>query len=345
MIKQKTHITLYRIGIIGLLLTNLIGCSPKRKYFPHYREMEQKHVQIIRFDSALMSVQSTTIADDIQRLYHEYPNFMPVFVEDILGISVSDTAYLEDILPQFLTDTIYGFAQTNQIEQQQFANISDIQSSIDDAFTRLCYLYPDIKLPVIYFFISGFNASIFFTDDIIAVGTDMYLGSNYEFYNHVVYDYQKQTMRKECIPADIISAYLFRNIAYNSTKSRLLDQMIYRGKIMYLLSQLFPTLPNYEVMGYTKEQWQWCIKNEKEIWHLIMDKRDLFKTESIILTSYLNDGPFTSEISQDSPGRLGTWIGWRIAENYMIHNPNISMQELMSESDAQKILENSFYKP
>jgi len=77
----------------------------------------------------------------------------------------------------------------------------------------------------------------------------------------------------------------------------------------------------------------------------VMDKRDLFKTESLVLTSYLNDGPFTSEVSQDSPGRLGIWLGWRIAESYMEHNENVSLQELMAEPDAQKILELSFYKP
>jgi hypothetical protein len=173
----------------------------------------------------------------------------------------------------------------------------------------------------------------------------MYLGSDYEFYNRVVYEYQKQTMRKECIPVDVVSAYLFRTLPYTSTKSRLLDQMLYRGKVMYLVAQLFDELPGYEIMGWTKEQWDWCVKNERGIWHLVMDKRDLFKTESLVLTNYLNDGPFTSEVSQDSPGRLGIWLGWRIAESYMEHNETVTLQDLMAEPDAQKILELSFYKP
>ena len=226
-----------------------------------------------------------------------------------------------------------------------FADIQDIQRELDGAFTRLCYLYPDIDIPTVCLFVSGFNASIYFADDLIAVGADMYLGSDYEYYNRVVYDYQKQTMRKECIPADVVSAYLFRLLPYTGTKSRLLDQMLYRGKVLYLLSQLFPQLPDYEVMGYTEAQWQWCEKNERAIWHLMMDKRDLFKTEALLLTSYLNDGPFTLEVSQDSPGRLGTWMGWRIAESYMEHNTEVTLQQLMAEGDAQKILEQSFYKP
>ena len=196
-----------------------------------------------------------------------------------------------------------------------------------------------------YLFVSGFQTPIYFGDELVGIGADMYLGSDYEYYNRVVYEYQKQTMRKECIPVDVVSAFLFRTLPYTSTKSRLLDQMMYRGKIMYLVSQLFDDLPGYEVMGWTKEQWNWCEKNERAIWHLVMDKRDLFKTESLVLTGYLNDGPFTSEVSQDAPGRLGIWLGWRIAESYMAHNETVSLQELMAEPDAQKILEESYYKP
>ena len=321
----------------------LTGCQKGRTYFP--KDLKPQELDIVRFDNALMNVHEATVAQDIRVLYDEYPVFMPLWVEDILGIPSADTAYLEQALPEFLNDTLYGFKATNAREKTLFADISDIQIAISQAFTRIQYLYPETEIPTLYLFISGFNATIYFGDELIGIGADMYLGSDYEYYNRVVYDYQKQTMRKECIPVDVISAFLFHTLPYTSTKSRLLDQMIYRGKVMYLTAQIFDKLPEYEVMGWTKEQWEWCVKNEEAIWHLVMDKRDLFKTESLILTGYLNDGPFTSEISQDAPGRLGIWLGWRIAESYMEHNETVSLQELMAEGDAQKILEESYYKP
>ena len=76
-----------------------------------------------------------------------------------------------------------------------------------------------------------------------------------------------------------------------------------------------------------------------------MEKRDLFKTESSILSSYMNNGPFTAEVTQESPGRLGWWVGWRIVDSYMRNNANITLHQLFEETDAQKILEQSFYKP
>lgn len=328
--------------IIACLMA-LTACQHGRTYFP--KDLETQDVEIVRFDRALLNMNESTVGQDIRVLYDEYPVFMPLWVEDILGIPSWDTAILEQQLPKFLEDTLYGFKQTNALERELFADISDIQKPLNKAFTRIHWLYPEMEIPTLYLFISGFVTPIFMEDDLIGIGADMYLGSDYEYYNRVVYEYQKQTMRKECIPVDVVSAYLFRTQPYTSTKSRLLDQMIYRGKVMYLTAQLFDDLPGYEVMGWTKDQWKWCERNEEAIWHLVMDKRDLFKTESLVLTSYLNDGPFTSEVSQDSPGRLGIWLGWRIVESYMEHNKNVTFQELMAEPDAQKILELSFYKP
>lgn len=328
---------------VVLCVTALTSCNKSRNYFP--KETDTQDIEIVRFDNSLLNVHEATVATDIRVLYDEYPDFMPIWVEEILGIPSMDTAYLEQQLPAFLNDTLYGFKATNRREQEVFADISELQSSLNKAFGRILYLYPEAEIPTLYLFVSGFQTPIYYGDELIGIGADMYLGSNYEYYNRVVYEYQKQTMRKECIPVDVISAYLFHTLPYTSTKSRLLDQMIYRGKIMYLTAQIFDNLPGYEVMGWTKEQWEWCVRNERAIWHLVMDKRDLFKTESLVLTNYLNDGPFTSEVSQDAPGRLGIWLGWRIAESYMEYNESVTLTELMAEPDAQKILEESYYKP
>lgn len=333
----------YRLWVIGLAVCIMTACQQGRQYWSAQTEPQQ--MEIVRFDKALLDVQAQTVEQDIRNLYANYPEFMPLWVENILGIPSQDTAFLVQQLPLFLEDTLYGFKQTNAKEKELFADISDLQQSVNKAFTRIRSIYPNWEFPTLYLFISGFQTPIYMEDELIAIGADMYLGSDYPYYNYVVYDYQKQTMRKECIPVDVVSAYLFRNISFTSGQNRLLDQMIYRGKIMYLAAQIFDDLPGYEVMGWTKEQWDWCVVNEEAIWHHMMDQRDLFKTEHLVISNYLNDAPFTSEVSQDSPGRLGIWMGWRIVESYMEHNEEVTLQELMAEPDAQKILEQSQYRP
>lgn len=340
-----------KIAIVIFLSGLLIGCNTKREYFP--KDIKIVEPEIVRFDTALLNVKSDS---DILRLYTEYPDFIGFFSEEILGIYATDTAFLLEALPKFLCDTIYHFAEINKKVRTTFSDITDLRQELGGAFGRLKYLYPEMQVPQITLFVSGFNASLLFWEaetksmvaDVplqIAVGLDMYLGSDYEYYNRVVWNYQKQTMRKECIPADVVSAYLFRTIPFTSDKGRLLENMIYRGKIMYLLSLVLPTEPHYEIMGYSKQQWQWAEKNERGVWQMMVDKRDLWKSDSPLLTSYLNDGPFTSEISQDAPARLGTYIGWKITESYMNNNHDVTLEQLMAEPDAQKILELSKYKP
>ena len=326
-----------------LLALVLCGCGSKYQYIP--KDIEAVEVEIVRFDSAQLAVHPDSVKHGIEQLYADYEEFMPIFMEGILGLPTEDTAYFSELYADFLTDTLLGFAQTNAKVQSMFANVDSLQDALNEGFSRLHYLYPEWDIPSVYLFVSGFNSSVMYYEDIIGVGVDMYLGSDYPYYNQVVYDYQKQTMRKACIAGDILGTYLAYHISYNSKYNRLLEQMIFRGKQLFLLRELLPNEPAWELIGYSKEQWDWCEKYEQAIWNRMMEKRDLFKTESMLINSYLNDGPFTAEISQESPGRLGLWVGWRIVDSYMTNNKGVTLIELMGESDAQKILEQSYYKP
>ena len=326
-----------------MLMGLLCGCGNKHQYIP--KDIDAIEVEIVRFDNAQLAVRPDSVKQDIEQLYANYELFMPIFVEGILGIPTEDTAYLCEMYAQFLTDTVMGFAQTNTTAQELFTNVDSLQEALNTGFSRLHFLYPEWEIPTLYLFVSGFNSSVMYYENIMGVGVDMYLGSDYPYYNQVVYDYQKQTMRKSCVAGDVLSMYLAYNIPYNSKYNRLLEQMIFRGKQLFLLAQLLPNEPVWEVIGYSKEQWDWCEQYEQAIWNRIMQKRDLFKTESNVLSSYMNDGPFTAEVTQDSPGRLGVWVGWRIVDSYMRNNKDVTLRELMNENDAQKILEQSYYKP
>ena len=306
-------------------------------------DLEEILVEVVRFDRALLNINPNDAEPDIKQLYADYEAIMPIYVEGVLGLDAKDTLRLTRLYADFLRDTIV--AHTNHEIRKQFADIKAIQQELNEGFTRLHYLYPNWEIPKLFFFISGFNLPIFQYKNWIGVGVDMYLGSDYKYYSQIAHDYQKPCMDKKFIAGDVLNYYISQHIPYTSKENRLLENMLYRGKQIFLLSLLLPEFPKWEIMGYTKEQWDWCIQYEQQIWNKIMDKRDLFKTESMVKTSYLNDGPFTAEISQESPGRLGIWVGWRIIDSYMRHNEEVTLQELMEDGDAQKILEKSFYKP
>jgi uncharacterized protein YjaZ len=53
---------------------------------------------------------------------------------------------------------------------------------------------------------------------------------------------------------------------------------------------------------------------------------------------------FYLEIDNESPGRVGQWIGWQIVRSFMENNPQVTVQELLL-MDAKQIFEKSKYKP
>ena len=120
-------------------------------------KMLSVEVNIVRFDSAQLAVRPDSVKQDIEQLFTDYEEFMPMFVEGILGLPTEDTAYLCEMYAQFLTDTVMGFAQTNAKAQEMFADVSSLQKALNTGLSRLHYLYPEWEIPTVYMFVSGFK--------------------------------------------------------------------------------------------------------------------------------------------------------------------------------------------
>lgn len=335
------HASIYFLSIMSILL--LVSSCGKSNRFEIDTTKNRYEVNIQRFDKDLIQLDTNDIKTSVDSLYRRYPLFMPQFIENVLETPSSDTAEVRRLFSQFITDST--FVSVNKKTIETFGDISDIEKSVSDAFTYIHYYFPEVQLPEIYFFVSGFNRSVMLNEKFIGLGTDMYLGADFAPYKNLTYEYLLSNMRREYVATDLVSATLFRMFVMNSSEDRLLDNMIFRGKVMYLLSVFMPDETPEKLMGYTPEQWKWSEKYEKQIWTAIIDNKDLFSTDKLLIRKYMNDAPFTAPISQESPGRLGTWIGLRIIISYMNKNTDIDLKGLMNENNSQKILENSSYKP
>ena len=334
-----------KINVLILLLAglSLLSSCSKNNRFKIDTDENRVTVKIHRFDKDLLTLDTTNLKTGVKKLYSKYPDFLPEFVYNVLDTTATDTNAVSNEFYKFLTDKT--FTQVNKKTLQTFDDVSDLEKKISDAFTYIHFYFPEVKLPEIYFYVSGFNRAIMMNDKFIAVGTDLYLGSDYPAYKDYTYEYMLFNMRRECVATDLVSATLFRMFVMNSSEYRLLDNMLFRGKVMYLLSVFMPNEKPEDIMGYSDEQWKWTKKNEKEIWATIIDQKHLFSTDLQLIRKYMNDAPFTAPVSQESPGRLGTWIGWQIVESYMNKNTKVSLTDLMKDSNYQKILEKSGYRP
>ena len=320
----------------------LVGCKQQNRFAIDVNQ-NRVEVEIKRFDKDLILLDTTQMHSEIERLYQEYPDFFPVFIVNILDIEPEDTLLVTEFIKEFLSDE--EFAAVNQMVLKEFKNLSDIEKSLSTAYTYIHHYFPEMALPDVYFFVSGFNLSIMMADNIIAMATDKYLGSDFPLYQQITYRYMLANMNRENIAPDLISALLFREFRMRSEHNRLIDNMLYRGKIMYLLSIFMPDVKDEYLIGYTAEQIKWSKKHERNIWAAMIDQKDLFSSDQFTIRKYLNDAPFTSTISPESPGRLGTWVGWQIVKSYMQRNQHITLNNLVNTTDYQKILEESGYRP
>jgi gliding motility-associated lipoprotein GldB len=321
----------------------LFASCNKSKRFEIDATKNRINVNIHRFDKDLLSLDTTNIKSGVKRLYKNYPDFLPFYTNEILDTAATDTAAVQNLFFKYLTDT--AFSKVNKKTMETFVDISDIEKHVSTAFTYIHYYFPEVKLPEVYFYVSGFNRSIMMNNKFIGIGTDFYLGSDYPAYKGLTYEYMVQNMRRECLATDLVSAALFRMFRMNSTENRLIDNMLFRGKVLYLMSVFMPDEKPEGIIGYSVGQLKWCKTNEKQIWGTMIDQKHLFSTDMLLIRKYLNDAPFTSTISQESPGRLGTWVGLQIVQSYMQKNTKVTLRELMDENNYQKILENSDYKP
>jgi uncharacterized protein YjaZ len=122
-------------------------------------------------------------------------------------------------------------------------------------------------------------------------------------------------------------------------------EMIAYGKAFYFAKHMLPCVPDSVFMWYTKEEIQGARENEDLIWARLIQDKVLYSTNMIEKRNYLGERPFTSQVGEKCPGRIGQWVGWRIVKQYMQSKTETTLSELMNTADAQAIFRESHYKP
>jgi hypothetical protein len=131
---------------------------------------------------------------------------------------------------------------------------------------------------------------------------------------------------------------------YNASNNNLVEEMIEKGKRLYVLDKLLPTTPDTLKLGYTSQQLEGCFQNEALIWNYFVKNDLLYNKESTVTQLYIKDGPKTPELGDGAPGYIGLFVGRQLVRSYMKNHPEVSLQQLIKTSN-QEILNNGGYKP
>jgi hypothetical protein len=326
--------------ILIIIALTILGCGQKKQKI-NLKGIDFD-IKIERFDKDFWAIKEKNYAEELPKLFEKYPEFAPVYFANIInfGDNIDEIA---EILPDFFAREDVKKLYSDAL--QKFSDVRDLEKSLTNAFRRGKYFFPNLPIPKILMHVSGFNQSVVVAENLISISVDNYLGAKYPLYEKITYHYLAQNMRREKVASDYIFAWLSTEFSYFSEQDRLLDEMIYKGKILYITSLLMPDETEENLIGYTSEQWKWCKNYEKDMWQTLIENKYLFGNDFQLRKKMLEDAPFTQPFTQESPGRAGIFIGFRIVESYMRKNSEISPWELMQNPDAQSILEHSGYRP
>ncbi|MCV9928393.1 gliding motility lipoprotein GldB [Flavobacterium sp. LS1R49] len=302
-----------------------LSCDKKSKIEKAVEEIPV-NIKVERFDKVFFETQPK----DLAKIKKEYPFFFPEGNDDSVWLNK-----MQDPLWRELYTEV----------QKKYGNFEPVRKEFNKLFQHIEYYFPKTKTPKVITIISemDYNNKAIYADSLVIVALELYLGKEHKFYQFP--NYIKQNFEEKQIMPDVVSSFSSKKIA-RITDKNFITKMVYYGKQLYLKDLLLPEYSDADKIGYTPEQIKWCEENEGYMWRYFIEREMLYSDDSKLTTRFINTAPFSKfylEIDNESPGRVGTWIGWQIVRSYMKNN-DVSVEQLM-QTNAKEIFEKSKYKP
>lgn len=263
----------------------------------------------------------TTVADSL------YPRFIQYFCQDPRSAQ--------------LTDSVLS----------HFPASYDFKALLQPPLRRFHYHFPKEPLPEVYFYLTGYQPESglkdqsYLSDRYLGISLDYFLGEKFPFYSGDLPKY----IRRRCKP-DYLPVAAMRHFAEYlhpepdiSQSPAFIDYILTQGLWQAFLEEMLPEVPDSVRLSYSSAQMAFVQAYEADIYKELVPI--LFSTDYMKFEKYLNDKPYTPNLSAESADRLGMFLGWKIIQAFRQKHPDLSWPELMKRRDHKKIFEASRYKP
>jgi hypothetical protein len=298
-------------------------------------------ISIQRFDLDLRVAAFDTA--QIPALRRSYGLFLEYFSAGLIGIGTSGSPEYARLLGDFARSPIVDMAYRNVAAT--FPDEKKLNEALTGGFKHLLYYFPDMPMPRVYGYVSGFNEAVMLADSVVGVGLDRFLGDTCALYDQLDFPkYQQRNMHPARIPVVCLQAWLGSEyLPEGDGEGNFLQQMMYEGKLLYVTKKCFPKAADTLVFGFTEGQLAWCEYNEAAMWTYLLENQLLYINSQFTIQKFTGDAPFTSAFTPEAPGRAVNWLAYRIVEKYMKRS-KVSFPALM-KCNAQIILKEARYNP
>lgn len=311
---------------LACLLLLIIACKQENKIEEKVAAIPVAF-EVERFDKMFYE----SDASNLPAVKEKYPFLFPEGNEDSVWLNKLKNPLLQDLYKEVI---------------KKYPTTAKIDKDLEALFQHIQYYFPKYKTPRVIAVISEVDreAKAIYADSIALISLDCYLGKEHPFYVDFS-DYQRLGFEENQILPDLVTSFSYGKISKPLDRT-LLSIMIYYGKELYLKDKLIPEYSDAAKIGYTEQQLAWCKENEYYMWSYFIENNLLYESNVKNEFRFINEAPFSKfylEIDNESPGRVGQWLGWQIVRSYMENNA-VSLDQLLV-TDAKTIFEKSKYKP
>ncbi len=334
--------------LLGFGLVAVMGCG-KEDSSPDVSSIEVD-LAFIRFDSLLFDLESSKNVEDFRNIQSKHPVFTDLYVHRILGFPQKEDSLTHKKLVEIANATAIQALRDSIYDQ--FADMRDVKSNFRDAFRYYQYYFPEFTVPDVYFCFTEFAVGTFLFEtedgkDALGLSLDMFLGSSFPYSliapNKTTFsEYLIRTFTPEHMIRKSLEV-LIADKTDGIKDTRLLDYMVDRGRTLYLIKKLVPSMPDSILFEYTAEQVEWCRENELAMWAHILDKELLYERKMRLINSMVSPAPSTMGMPPESPGRTADFLGYQLIDQYVEHTES-TLSDLLTITEAQDILRASRYK-
>lgn len=272
----------------------------------------------------------------------------PLFAEKFLQWSrlPHDSILVNDVFKLSVdpyVDTMYMDVK------KEFGQIEWLREDLTQLFSRIRYHYPDFFVPKIYTMVSGFGVDLEVKDSVVVIGLEYFLSDSSHYKPRgndgiQLPNYILKRLKKPYLVSEIGMVVADRYCKINMLDNTMMGEMMKWGRLYYFLEKTMPCLPDTILSGYSQKELQGVEENLKTIWAHYLDKNLFFNTDFFLIKKYCDERPRVVEIGEDCPGRIGRWLGWQIVRKWA-KDKNLSLQQVMQETDSRKIFQESGFKP
>ncbi len=333
---------------VALLMLNLVlmSCGGNDCQLPEEVKAIPIEASINRLDKQMLEIKSPVDAKAFVEKNQVFTNYML----GRGGIFPSKEIFANELYKTVNDKVFMNLVDTCSLV---YADMSSTQKEITTLYKRLKHFDESFTGPEVNTFVSGFQGFDFYVDDkMVLIGLDYFLPKDSAtikkgYMPDPKYYPQYRSLRdtKEHIPSRMA---LFFSEKYNKNSVQdqtILADMIASGKALYFVEKMFPCIPEKDVVEYNDQEIEFVKKFEKSVYEHFVAKQLFFSQDFNLSKKYLDERPKVTEVADNCPGRIGQWLGWQIVRSYMKNNPDISLEALMAETDANKIFNQAKYRP